>query len=159
MKLTVAAGNSKATYKIVNNLLDKEYGSNKLPNEPSREKLAEDLKTFFHDKVKNIYEDIKSKIPSETRPTVSLDGEHTDIGKSPFLKSFKLFTPSDIAEVISSLGTKSCPSDPIPTWLMKNCKEELLPIPNHINCKCIPPVWHFPRSTQVSNRATCSKET
>ena len=125
-KLGAAAGNPKATYKIINNLLDKEYGANKLPNEPSNEKLADDFKSFFSEKVNSIYDDIKERIKTEI-PTV-INTEECSKGNEYDFKAFKIFTTQEVADVIRSLNDKSCPSDPIPTWLMKNCLEELLPL-------------------------------
>ena len=59
-KLSSITGNAKETYKVVNKLLDKEYGTNKLPNGKSDSEIANGLKDFFHSKITNIYSDIKS---------------------------------------------------------------------------------------------------
>ena len=53
-QLSSCKGDSKGTYKVINKLLDKEYGSNKLPNGEDIE-VADKLKTFFDKKVKTIY--------------------------------------------------------------------------------------------------------
>ena len=52
-------GDARATYKVVNRLLDKEYGANKVPNDTS---TANKLKTFFDTKVKTIYKNIESEL-------------------------------------------------------------------------------------------------
>ena len=60
--MSTIAGNPKATYKVVNKLLDKEYGRNKLPNGESDVAIANDLKNFFHSKTTSIYKDIKDSL-------------------------------------------------------------------------------------------------
>ena len=55
-KLQRCEGDAKGTFAIVNKLLDKEYVSNKLPNGLTDEKVANELKDHFHDKIKTIYD-------------------------------------------------------------------------------------------------------
>ena len=124
-KLSLVTGDVKATYKVVNGLLDKEYGLNKLPNGQSDTEIANNLKDFFHNKIHKIYSDIE-----ESTKKIAVDKPHHDylptsnVRKSKF---FKIMTPDDVASVINKMTSKSCEYDPIPTWLIKNCLEELLP--------------------------------
>ena len=37
----------KETYKLINKLLDREYGSNKLPNDKDDETIAKNFSSFF----------------------------------------------------------------------------------------------------------------
>ena len=121
-KLSSITGNAKETYKVVNKLLDKEYGTNKLPNGKSDSEIANGLKDFFHSKITNIYSDIKKSADSSTPITAE------EVVANSSASYFKIFTADEIAEIIGKMGVKSCESDPIPTWLLKNCLNELIPI-------------------------------
>ena len=141
-KIAAASGDSKATYKIVNALFDKQYCSTKLPKGASDHDTAESMKNFFHNKVSAIYEDIK-KSQSENCTLESEDKVGTDcvapgdtdqntMEDSPSASYFKLLVPSDIEAIIESMGNKTCALDPLPTWLLKNFLNELLPTITHI---------------------------
>jgi hypothetical protein len=56
----------------------------------------------------------------------------------------------EISKIIRNLPNKSCELDPIPTWLMKDCLNELLPlITKIINTSLerayVPPAFKSPR--------------
>ena len=55
-KLSSLKGDSRGTYKVINHLLDKEYSGSKLPNGDNDGAIAEDLKNFFDEKVKTIFQ-------------------------------------------------------------------------------------------------------
>ena len=59
--LSTCQGDARATYKIVNRLLDKECGSRVLPNGENDAETANALGDFFDTKVKNIYAGIESE--------------------------------------------------------------------------------------------------
>ena len=44
------------------------------------------------------------------------------------LDSFTKVSEGDIRNIIHSSPTKSCALDPIPTWLLKKCGDELIPV-------------------------------
>ncbi len=44
------------------------------------------------------------------------------------LSHFTLVTEEQVSELIKKSPTKSCGLDPLPTWLLKKCSEELVPI-------------------------------
>ena len=44
------------------------------------------------------------------------------------LDSFTEVSENDIRKIIHSSPTKSCALDPIPTWLLKKCEDELIPL-------------------------------
>ena len=112
----------------MNRLLDKQYGTNKLPNGESDTVIANNLKTFFHERVANIYESIKSKLKEcSTTPNVPSSSNKDTAFCNKSATNFKLMTEGDVADVIKEMSNKSCVSDPIPTWIFKNCLHELLP--------------------------------
>ena len=60
-----------------------------------------------------------------------LDTFNFDTDKLPMDKCLVEFTPvseEEIQKVIKSSPDKSCELDPIPTWLLKSCLPELLPL-------------------------------
>ena len=116
-------GDSKATYKVINKLLDKEYGSNKTPNGDD-EKIAEDLKTYFDQKVKTIYSNIESELQDNPANPIGND-KGNDIKNH--LRNFQEITMEKLESIIKALPNKSSTLDPIPMWLFRNCLPELLP--------------------------------
>ena len=125
-KLTDSIGDSKATYKIINTLWDKEHSSAKLPKGCTDGENSDNLKNFFHDKVSKIYSGIEEL---QSHQPVSSIVENDCLDSSPnFARHFKLLVPEQIEGILKSMGTKSSCLDPIPTWLVKNCLTELLPM-------------------------------
>ena len=43
-------------------------------------------------------------------------------------EQFNVVSEADIRKIISSSPTKSCALDPIPTWLLKQCQDQLAPV-------------------------------
>ena len=61
-KLNSLEYNPKGTYKVINHLLDKEYGTDNLPNGFNNQEIADNLKDFFDSKVKKIYSGIEDDL-------------------------------------------------------------------------------------------------
>ena len=129
-KLSSAKGNPKATYKIVNHLLDKEFGSNKLPHSNTDTSLAEDFKSFFSQKVKDIYSNIiKDNAPTIGNPSNASEDSSTNpnIPKRLFI-SFRSVSVEELLVFAKELSDKSCDLDVLPMWLFKSCLPELIHI-------------------------------
>lgn len=125
-RLSSITGDAKATFKVVNKLLDKEYGTRKLPNGNSNYEIANDLKDFFHSKITSIYSGIEKHAKDSTiKTSLNITKEAQNLKN---IKFFKLLTQESVEDIIKDMGTKSCEIDPIPTWLFKNCLQEILPI-------------------------------
>ena len=125
-RLSSITGDAKATFKVVNKLLDKEYGTIKLPNGNSNYEIANDLKDFFHSKITSIYSGIEKHAKDSTiKTSLNITKEAQNLKN---IKFFKLLTQESVEDIIKDMGTKSCEIDPIPTWLFKNCLQESLPI-------------------------------
>ena len=115
--------NQRSLFKAANVLL----GAPKLellPPHSSAVQLANDLGEFFIRKIA----DIRADLDSLTHLSVS----HLPPGKMfTGLQPFTNFTPvtsESVKRLIVEAPTKSCPSDPIPTGLLKECLDELLPV-------------------------------
>ena len=127
-KLAVAAGNPKATYKIINSLLDKEFAAKKHPSCSSDAECANKHKDFFHSKVTNIYAEIKERADNLKGDDTMIHDMDPGIIPACTKDKFGFLPQSVITEVIKTMGSKSCELDPIPTWLFNNCIDDLLPI-------------------------------
>ena len=133
-QLSSCKGDPKGTYKVINKLLDKEYGNNKVPN-GDEGVVADKLKSFFDNKVKTIYSNIRKRQTSsksnEVSTSTNLDKE-SDNTVNFRLDFFKEISILELEELISTLPNKSSPLDVIPLWLFKHCLPELLPIVHYI---------------------------
>ena len=95
------AETSKDLYKVCGNLLNREQKS-VLPSHDCVKDHADKFITYFNDKISNIRKDLE---------------------KAPISTSQKHHR-----KIIHSSPTKSCALDPIPTWLLKKCEDELIPV-------------------------------
>ena len=117
------AETSKDLYKVCENLLNREQKSI-LPSHDCVKDLADKFIIYFNDKISNIRKDLE-KAPISTSQTPqdifnNFDGEVLD--------SFTEVSEDDIRKIIYSSPTKSCALDSIPTWLLKKCDDELIPV-------------------------------
>lgn len=128
-KLSAACGDPKTTYQIINTLFDKEYSQKKLPKGLSDMETATSMKNFFTNKVTEIYKDIEtSQVNDKLKSNMGSNEACSATENNSSASYFKLLVPSQIQDVILAMGTKSCSLDPIPTWIFKNCLNELLPL-------------------------------
>lgn len=120
-KLSSLAGDARETFKVVNHLLDKEYGGKKFPNGESDFAVAENLMEFFDTKISKIYKTIeKNQCPRYKNAMPPQKEAETR------LSEFTEISNTDLMELIKQMPNKSCSSDVIPTWLLKECLPELI---------------------------------
>ena len=129
-KLDSLAGNPRETYKVVNRLLDKQYGTTVFPNGNDDEEVANKLKDFFDSKVKKIYTGIEAE---NSKGCTSGNGgvsqpPTTYPGNTATFLNFSALTETELVDIVKSMPDKSCDMDAIPMWLFKACLPELLPI-------------------------------
>ena len=97
--------------------------TNHLPIHDSAQLLSSQFSSFFVDKIKKIRVEIDSyhSIP---------DGRFEDKVNEEItlFETFDLVTPSELLKVIKSCSSATCRLDPIPTWLLKDNIEYLLPL-------------------------------
>ena len=134
--LRASSGDTKTLYKKLNRLLGNE--SHDLPRHMDSTKLSEDFKDFFAEKVDKIRRDI-SATEDEMTPELNdtfFEGEgeeHTPKETSGStlncsFDSFSTITSKDLGDLVSKMTNKFCCLDPIPTFLLKKCVDELTPI-------------------------------
>ena len=95
-----------------------------LPSHDCVKDLADKFITYFNDNISNIRKDLeKAPISASQTPQDifnKFDGEVLD--------SFAEVSEDDVRKILHSSPTKSCTLDPIPTWLLKKCEDELIPV-------------------------------
>ena len=111
-------GNSKALFKIVNAELQRTQET-PLPLVNDDKKLATNFLNFFDDKINKIRQKLDN---SSTKPTI----ENSFKG-SP-LTTFKMLSQDEIKKIIEKMNPKHSSLDPLPTWLIKECRDEFIPI-------------------------------
>ena len=117
------AKTSKDLHKVCDNILNREQKS-VLPSHDCVKDLADKSITYFNHEISNIWKDLE-KAPILTSQTPQdifnkFDGDVLD----PFTE----VSEDDIRKIIHSSPTKSCALDPIPTWMLKKCEHELIPV-------------------------------
>ena len=117
----------KETYKIGNNLLFPKQES-ALPSHESVSELAEKFADFFSNKI----EIIRSNLEKRANKGQGISDRDEQPQPLNILTSFRPATEAEISKFIRRSATKSCDLDPIPTWLLKICLVELLPVITHI---------------------------
>lgn len=115
------ASNQKVLNKIVEKLLNKK-SETPLPIHSSLRELAERFVEYFSDKILKIREDIFTQ-RAHTPPVP--EKYPTDV---PILSEFKQVTEEEVKRHIKDSASKHCDLDPVPTWLLKQCLDVLLPV-------------------------------
>ena len=116
-----AKTDQKALFSVVNKLLHTERMDD-LPSYTSASDLANKFATFFHEKVSKI----NSCVASDR--SLSIDPFKYDTVCHSQLNTFKPVTNSFLSGIIGCTNIKSCDLDPVPSCVLRNCLETLLPI-------------------------------
>jgi exonuclease III len=118
-KISENCTDQKALFKITNQLLHKTKDVT-LPTHDSEKELADKFSTFFENKIRVISQSFEIGNPP-------LDSnEYNSLGARP-LTSYQSVSKEDVRKLVMSGNSKSCHLDPIPTSLLKDCIDYLLP--------------------------------
>lgn len=120
-KIEECGSNQKELYKLTRKLLG-DTGNVCLPTHTSAEDLAENFNTFFVSKI----DTIRKNIIDNNSSTVTRDFEDTFTGTP--LSEFVPASEEEVLKTLFSAPNKSCELDPAPTWLLKKCSKQLIPI-------------------------------
>ena len=114
-------GDSKTLFKLTNSLMGKN-GETILPTHSCDKTLADQFLSFFHNKIDNIRTGLCAMVdePLVEIPDQSFNGVQ--------LNCFSSVTLQEIRHIILKAPSKSCELDPLPSWLLKECVDELSPI-------------------------------
>ena len=114
-------GDSKTLFKLTNSLMGKNRETI-LPTHSCDKTLADQFLSFFHNKIDNIRTGLCAMVdePLVEIPDQSFNGVP--------LNCFSGVTLQEIRHIILKAPSKSCELDPLPSWLLKECVDELSPI-------------------------------
>ena len=114
-------GDSKTLFKLTSSLMGKN-GETILPTHSCDKTLADQFLSFFHNKIDNIRTGLCAMVdePLVEIPDQSFNGVP--------LNCFSGVTLQEIRHIILKAPSKSCELDPPPSWLLKECVDELSPI-------------------------------
>ena len=105
-------------------------GDKILPVHTCKRKLANDFRAFFTNKILNIgFCEIVRELGLTDTHT---GGSVTNCFSGVQLNTFMDDTEAEIWNIIKLSPVKSCELDPLPTWLLKECKAELVPLITYI---------------------------
>jgi hypothetical protein len=113
-------------FQITNNLLNGPTETS-LPTNIKTAQLPQEFSDFFVEKIEAIRDEIKSKLVLNP-----VDVETEQMGVENSLTQFETASKEEIKKIINRSSNKSCELDPIPTWLLKSCLDELLPFLSNI---------------------------
>ena len=117
-KVQECAGDQKKLFEIIKSL-PKPLRQEQYPDSDSLKDLADAFGDFFIIKIQKIRTKLDSQDPEPiTIPRVSV--------KEDMLFSFQHLTEDGVRKLIKQSPNKQCSSDPIPTWLLKECLDSLL---------------------------------
>ena len=121
-KVKDCRGDVKGLYKMVNTLMGTS-SDNHLPNCTSDNDLAEEFADFFMDKIQKIRDSLTGNPTYE--PTKKMTSR---------LAEFRPFDQTEVKKIILSMKSKPCKLEALPTRLLKECIEDILPtITNLVN--------------------------
>ena len=128
-KIETAGRDQKSLFKITKHLL----GVSKdvvLPTCTSSKELAQDFSDFFIGKIEGIRTDIETQNSMSNISTANADSSSSVSTK---MVDFENVSEKTVKQINQKSPNKSCELDPIPTWLLKSCIDELLPFSNKID--------------------------
>jgi hypothetical protein len=106
---------------MINTLLHRN-NSSPLPPFESAEVMANQFADFFIGKIEKIRDNLYSSQPLDS-PRIIEEKRYTTE-----LSEFQPVTSEDLKKIIMKALTKSCSLDPGPSWLVKKCIDDLLPL-------------------------------
>ena len=116
-KIEECGRDPKVLHKITDKLL--KNNQQRLQANIEEQHLPAEFMSHFDNKIKNNRDKLNSEIPTTTNQ--QLQDEQSIYVLEPA-------TAEEIRRIIMKSPNKSCELDPIPTWLLKCCLTELLPL-------------------------------
>ena len=115
----------KALFRVLNELMHRNNNDgNEIANGIPCDDLAERLNHYFIEKIDHIRDHLVN-----TLNLTNIDHPVMVVPSSPLfsLSAFKHVTEKAVEKAVQSRPSKHCPLDPIPTWLLKNSTDILVP--------------------------------
>ena len=119
------SSSQKEVYQVADDLI---FGGKNtiLPSSDSIPELVERFSEYFTSKI----QDLRDNLDKQVSVTSAKDSFSPDV--KHILTEFTPATQEEIRRLIKKCASKSCDLDPIPTWLLKLCLDELVPCITHI---------------------------
>ena len=114
-KITKCDGNPKLLHKLIDKLLVNQH-QQQLPSHDNDELLANKFADFFEEKINKIRINFTINNIDEIPPPLD----------TLCLDHFRPASYDEVYRLITSYGNKPCELNSIPTWLLKECANELL---------------------------------
>ena len=120
-KVQECAGDQKKLFEIIKSLT-KPLQQEQYPDSDSLKDLADAFGDFFIMKIQKI----RTKLDSQDPEPITI--LRVAVKEEDMFLSFQPLTEDDVRKLIKQSPNKQCSSDPIPTWLLKECLDSLLPV-------------------------------
>ena len=118
-----AQGDQRKLFNIVSKALDSNSGTDVLPQHSSESELAESFNNFYTEKVNKIRNSL---------PDTELDSSVFTEFQGTILDDFQPITVNELRDIIKESKIKTCPNDPLPSGILSNVIECLLPYICHL---------------------------
>ena len=122
-KIIECGHDQKGIYKVAKHLLG-DKGCPSVPSTAPPSELTEMFSNFFTEKILSIRHGLQSD--EEPQDIESHNNRQPSVEKP--LEQFNCASKKEVKAIIMKSPNKSCELDPVPTWLLKSCVDELLPI-------------------------------
>ena len=110
-------------FQITNTLLNKNTKS--FPVCDSNEHLSNTFADFFENKIVKIRTDLDND--TDLANSIPLDNVSDTVQAITVLNNFEPVDENEICKIISRLANKSCSLDILPTWMVKQCTNIIVP--------------------------------
>ena len=121
-KVLECAKDQKSLFRLTKNMMGKTESIQ--PSSVSAEHLAECFGSYFGNKIINIREQMLQNM--QVNPSKGTNFDKSFVGMP--VTVFPGATEYEVRRLIVKSNTKSCELDPLPTWLLKDCIDELVTI-------------------------------
>ena len=123
LEKTESCGRDQKLFKVTNHLLGVTNDVT-LPSDTSTQALVQKFSDFFVNKVETIRNGINSSASSISLSEAS--EEEQSSSPSNILTEFRPVTIDEVKRITLQSPNKNCELDPIPTWLLKLCTDDLV---------------------------------
>ena len=118
--------NQNKLFNVVKSLLNMSNKQPLIPCSTDKHKFVNDLGDYFRDKVVKIHKNIETRLDAMNEPrTYSPLATYHDVD---VLSNFKSLSEHQVEKLILNLSKKSCSLDPMPTKLLLQCIDILIPV-------------------------------
>ena len=118
--------NQKKLFNVVKSLLNMSNKQPLIPCTIDKHKFVSDLGNYFSDKVVKIHKNIEMRLDAMSEPgNYSPSATYNAVN---VLSNFKSLSEYEVEKLIGNLSKKSCLLDPIPTKLLLQCTDILIPV-------------------------------